>query len=120
MKKIEDQLNDAREAYYNDDLSLAQQMEFRHGPRYEDPSFKPESETEFYNMIVSDLLRKIDKKILITKKGAFCEGDEFEFVNRELDKGGEYIAKGNLIIKDDEWVLSWNGSIYQLDEVAWI
>lgn len=117
MKKLKEQLDNAREEYYSDDLQNALRMEFRHGPRHEESEFKPESESEFYKMIVKDLIKMLDKNVLITKWGAFSEGQDFQIVNPDLSSGGEYFVNAKVIIKDDDWALSYGDSIYRLDEV---
>lgn len=120
MKSINEQLEIACNDYFNDDLLQAMSMEFRHGDRYNEPDFKPESEKSFYEMIVNDLIKLIDKKVFISKWGAFTEGDEIQIVNPYLNigSGEEYHVKAKLIIQDDEWVLEYKNKTYNFDDVS--
>lgn len=120
MKNIKEQLEDACNAYFNDDLSQAKNMEFRHGDRYNEPDFKPESEKSFYEMIVNDLIKLIDKKVFISKWGAFVEGEEIKIVNPDLNigSGQEYHVKAKLMIQNDEWVLDYKNKTYNFDDVS--
>ena len=120
MKSIKEQLEDACNDYFIDDLTQAKNMEFRHGDRYNEPNFKSDSENSFYQLIVNDLIKLIDKKVFISKWGAFAEGDEIQIVNPDLNiySGQEYHVKAKLIIKDDEWVLDYKNKIYNFDDVS--
>ena len=118
MKNIKEQLKDACNDHFNDDLIQAKKMEFRHGDRYNEPNFKPESENSFYQMLVNDLIKLIDKKVFISKWGAFSEGDEMQIVNPYLNigSGQEYHVKAKLIIKDDEWFLEYKNKNYSFQD----
>jgi hypothetical protein len=120
MKSIKEQLEDACNDYFIDDLTQAKNMEFRHGDRYNEPDFKPNSENSFYQMVVNDLIKMIQKKIFISKWGAFAEGDEMQIINPFLNvgTGQEYHVKAKLIIKDDDWFLEYNNKIYSFEDVS--
>lgn len=120
MQTIKEQLMDACNDYFLDDLSQAKNMEFRHGDIYNEPDFKPNSENSFYEMIVTDLIKLIDKKLFISKWGAFAEGDEIQIVNPDLNigSGQEYHVKAKLIIKDDEWFLNYKNKTYSFQDVS--
>jgi hypothetical protein len=120
MKNIKEQLEDACNDYFNDDLSQAKNMEFRHGDRYNEPDFKPNSENSFYQMVVNDLIKMIDKNIFISKWGVFAEGDEMQIINPFLNvgTGQEYLVKAKLVIKDNNWFLEYNNNTYSFEEVS--
>lgn len=120
MKNIKEQLENACNDYFNDDLSQAKNMEFRHGDRYNEPDFKLNSENSFYQMVVNDLIKMIDKKIFISKWGAFAEGDEIQIINPFLNvgTGQEYHVKAKLVIKDNNWFLEYNNKTYSFEDVS--
>lgn len=118
MKNIKEQLEYACSDYFIDNLTPANASEARR--RYFLTYERLESENKFYQMIVNDLIKLIDKKVFISKWGAFAEGDEIQILNPDLFIGSdqEYHVKAKVIIHNDEWALDYNDNIYNFNDVS--
>ena len=120
MENTKEQLEDACNDYFIKEFTEdTNEIGFMYGDRNYISS-KTKSESEFYRMIVNDLIKIIDKKLFISRWGAFAEGDEIQIVNPDLFLGGnqEYFVKAKLIIHNDEWLLDYNNKTYNFDDVS--